>query len=123
MITKQCGKTTLGRTITAVLLVIAGALIATAQTGGRTGRLQGPEPGRFPEGDPTVGMSHKQQKALVKHKFENMKKDADEMAELARLVQEELNKATENELPLRVAEKAEKIEKLAKRIKNTAKGN
>lgn len=123
MIRIERGKTTLGRTVAAVCLVIAGTLIATAQTGGRSGRLQVPDPGRFPEGDPTVVMSRKQQKALLKHKFESMKKDADEMAELAQAVQEELNKATENELPLRVAGKAEKIEKLAKRIKNTAKGN
>ncbi len=123
MIRNQRGKMTLGQIVAAVALVMAGTLIGTAQIRSRQGGLQGPDPGRFPESDPTIVMSRKQQKALLKHKFEGMKKDADEMAELAKLVQEDLNKATENELPLRVADKAEKIEKLAKRIKNTAKGN
>jgi hypothetical protein len=51
-----------------------------------------------------------------------MRKDAAEMASLAASIQEDLEQTTENELPLRVVSKAEKVEKLAKKIKNTAKG-
>ena len=51
-----------------------------------------------------------------------MKQDADELSTLAKSLQEELDKSSENILSLQVLEKAEKIEKLAKRIKNNAKG-
>ena len=67
-------------------------------------------------------MPHKQKQKWLKQKLESMRKDAAEMAELAGSVQEDLEQVTENELPLRVVEKAEQVEKLAKRIKNTAKG-
>ncbi len=65
---------------------------------------------------------HKQQKELMKMYLANMRKDAAEMAKLAESIQEDLSKTTENELPFRVVSNAEKVEKLAKKIKNTAKG-
>jgi hypothetical protein len=73
-------------------------------------------------GPPPDRMSHKRQRALLKENLEKMRKDAAEMASLAASIQEDLEQTTENELPLRVVSKAEKVEKLAKKIKNTAKG-
>jgi len=51
-----------------------------------------------------------------------MKRDAGELADLAKALQEELNKSNENILSLDIVDKADKIEKLAKRIKGTARG-
>jgi hypothetical protein len=51
-----------------------------------------------------------------------MKRDIEELAALAQALQEELNKSNENLLSLTIVDKAERIEKLAKRIKSTAKG-
>ncbi len=64
----------------------------------------------------------KQQRDLLKHKFEKMKRDAEELAELAKSLQEDLEASNENILSLEVVEKAKKIEKLSKKIKNAAKG-
>lgn len=72
--------------------------------------------------DPVPSMSHKRKQEFLKDKLEKMRKDAEEMTKLAGSIQEDLEKTTENELPLRVVAKAEQVEKLAKRIKNTAKG-
>ncbi len=65
-------------------------------------------------------MTPKQQRELLKANFAKMKKDADDLADLAKSLQDELNKSNENVLSLDVVEKADKIEKLAKRIKSSA---
>jgi len=59
----------------------------------------------------------------MKDRFENMKKHADELADLAKSLQEDLSKSNENVLSLKLVEKAEKIEKLARKIKDEARGN
>jgi cell division protein FtsN len=67
-------------------------------------------------------LSEKQKRNLMKANFEKMKRDAGELADLAKALQQELNKSNENILSLDVVEKADKIEKLARRIKGTARG-
>jgi hypothetical protein len=67
-------------------------------------------------------LSGKQKRDLLKSNFEKMKRDAGELADLAKALQEELNKSNENILSLDIVDKADKIEKLAKRIKGTARG-
>jgi hypothetical protein len=67
-------------------------------------------------------LSEKQKRDLLKDNFEKMKRDAGELADLAKALQEELNKSNENILSLNIVDKADKIEKLAKRIKGTARG-
>jgi hypothetical protein len=71
---------------------------------------------------PQSSLSEKQKRDLLKSNFEKMKRDAGELAELAKALQEELNKSNENVLSLDIVDKADKIEKLAKRIKGTARG-
>jgi len=66
--------------------------------------------------------SGKQQRDLLKERFEKMKQDADELADLAQSLQEDLNDSNENVLSIEVVEKAQKIEKLAKKIKSAARG-
>jgi len=65
-------------------------------------------------------LTPKQQRALLKENYTKMKQDADELAELAKSLQDELNKSNEHVLSVDVVEKADKIEKLAKKIKNAA---
>lgn len=57
----------------------------------------------------------------LKANLEKMKHDAQELGDLAKGLQEELAKSDENVLSLTILEKAEKIEKLAKSIKKTAR--
>lgn len=81
---------------------------------------QQPEP---PLGADTSGqITPKQRREMMKANYEKMKRDAAELASLAKALQEELDKASENVFSLQIVDKAEKIEKLAKRIKNTARG-
>jgi hypothetical protein len=61
-------------------------------------------------------------RALAKANFEKAKADADQLSELAKALQLELSKSNGNILSLDVIDKAAKIEKLAKKIKGTAKG-
>ncbi|HTG59760.1 MAG TPA: hypothetical protein VMG63_10180 [Terriglobia bacterium] len=87
------------------------------------------EPSRHPQPPQGPGpseaappLSQKQKKDLLKDNFEKMKRDADELADLAKSLQEDLNKSNQNVFSLGVVDKADKIEKLAKRIKGTARG-
>lgn len=84
--------------------------------------LQGRPP--LPDQEPQTiePTPRKQQRELLKSNFEKMKRDADELVDLAKALQEELGKSNENIFSLRLVEKAEKIEKLAKRIKGAARG-
>jgi endonuclease III len=67
-------------------------------------------------------LSEKQKRELMKANFEKMKRDAGELADLAKALQQELNKSNENILSLGIVEKADKIEKLARKIKGAARG-
>ena len=58
-----------------------------------------------------------------KSNFENMKRDVDELADLVKALQEELKKANENILSRGIVDKADKIGKLAKKIKGSARGS
>ena len=93
-----------------------------------TTQADGPEaPQRSPraqsnEESSQSSLSGKQKRDLLKANFEKMKRDAGELADLAKAMQEELNKSNENILSLDIVDKADKIEKLAKKIKGTARG-
>jgi len=67
-------------------------------------------------------LTKKQKQELLKSNFEKMKRDADELAELAKSLQEDLDKSNHNVLSLKVVERTERIEKLARKIKTAAKG-
>lgn len=81
-----------------------------------------PEPQPSEDTGQSTPLTRKQRKDLLKHNFEKMKRDADELVDLAKALQDELSKSNENVLSLQVVNQAEKIEKLAKRIKNAARG-
>ncbi len=79
------------------------------------------EPSITPTGPSTSRLGRKQRQALLKSEFEKLKRDADELADLAKSLQDEVDKSTENVFSLTVIEKADRIEKLARRIKGDAK--
>lgn len=117
-----------------LLAVFASSTVATCQPDPRSGgdpaygqsgkrpaipaQPQSQSPSMQPE-NPSP-LTPKQQREILKANYSKMKQDADELADLAKSLQDELNKSNENVLSLDVVEKADKIEKLAKKIKNTA---
>ena len=112
-----------------VLFVAASTLPARAaqsalpQAPGLAGTQQAPPtaPGLNP--DNTTPLTPKQQREMMKSNFERMKRDADELASLAKSLQQDLDKSNQNVLSLKVLDRAEKIEKLARKIKTEAKGD
>jgi hypothetical protein len=76
-----------------------------------------PESPNFPP-----DMVKKQKKELLKQNFEKMKSEANELVELSKSLQTDLDKSNENVLSLKVVDRAEKIEKLAKKLKELARG-
>jgi hypothetical protein len=87
------------------------------------GTQQGPRTLPDLNGDTKSPLTPKQQRDLMKSNFEKMKRDADELADLAKSLQQDLDKSSQNVLSLKVLDRAEKIEKLARRIKTEAKGD
>lgn len=58
---------------------------------------------------------------MVRDSFLKMKKETDQLNQLAVELKAEVDKATEDELSLAILKKAESIEKLAEKIKNRMK--
>lgn len=117
-------KTSRRKQMLVVCLLIVGTLVALGHTYGQPAPnpAQGRTPPEILSTPSNDRMTRKQQKDLLKHKHEKLKEDVDELAELALSLQKEMENTTENMLSLEVVEKAKKIEKLAKKIKNNAKG-
>lgn len=80
-------------------------------------------PNLHPETTVTRPLSTASQKeALLQSNMKQMKKHANELTELAQSLQKKINQTNEDVLSLDIIKKAEAIEKLAKKIKNEAKG-
>ena len=116
-----------GRRLSAALL--AGPPASPAPRAGAPVALQHhtPNPAQeplIPPETPTregpTPLTPKQKDALLKRNFETMKQQADELARLAKSLQDDLDKSNQNVLSLGVIDKAERIEKLAKKIKSGA---
>ncbi len=75
-----------------------------------------------PPGDPLAKLTDKQKRALLKERYQKAKRQAAELVELAETLQKEIDKASPDVMSVQVIKKAEKIEKLAKKIKNEARG-
>lgn len=75
-----------------------------------------------PEIDQAPPLRAKQKQELLKANFEKVKRDAEDLVVLAKSLQEEVDKSNENVLSLKLVDKAERIEKLARRIKTMARG-
>jgi hypothetical protein len=72
--------------------------------------------------DVTPPLSAKQKLSIMRANFEKSKSDAAELAALAKGLREDLDKPDVNVLSLEVFNRAEKIEKLAKKIREETKG-
>ncbi len=70
----------------------------------------------------TFALSDKQKRDILKSNFEKTKHDVDQLVDLTKQLQGELEKSNENVLSLGVIDKVDKIEKLAKKIKSSAQG-
>jgi hypothetical protein len=78
-----------------------------------------PSPPDQPDVNPPP-LTPKQQREILKSKYEKLKQEATELADLAKSLQQDLDKSNSDVLSLRVVDRADKIEKLAKKIKNEA---
>ena len=59
---------------------------------------------------------------MLAYNFKKLKQHAEDLTELAKSLQEEIEKSNQNVLSLEIVKKAAQAEKLAKKIKNEAKG-
>ncbi len=82
-----------------------------------------PQENPAPPIDLPRSMERKQKKELVKLKFESMKHAADELVTLSKSLQQEIQNSNQNVMSLKIVQDAEQIEKLARKIRNTAKGS
>lgn len=64
----------------------------------------------------------KRKKALLDDNFKKLKEHAQDLADLAKSLQAEIEKSNENVLSLEILKKADEAEKLARKIKSEAKG-
>lgn len=69
-----------------------------------------------------IEFERKRLKALNEERHQSLKKDTDELMKLATELKEHVDKSSENMLSVDVIEKAEEIEKLAKKVRNKMKG-
>jgi hypothetical protein len=76
----------------------------------------------FPPDSPLPSLSAQQKRALLKDRFEKTRLQTAELVKLAQALQKDLDKSTPDILSVHVVKKAEAIEKLAKKIKDEARG-
>jgi len=115
----------LGLLLTFTCLMPAAAH-AQSQTGTPGRSSPGPfldEEGRVTRSDNLPALTNKQKKSIMQSNFERSKRDAAELAALARQLREELDKPNVDALSLEGMNRIERIEKLAKKIREEMKGN
>ena len=86
-----------------------------SDSGASDGQFQGQRNNR-PEPE-EVRVQKEMEKGLNKERYKNLKKDTDELLELATKLKQHVDKAGENVLSLEVVKKAEEIEKLSKKVR------
>jgi hypothetical protein len=95
---------------------------AYAQTTPPPPLMQPPDPGDpFPQMNVPESVREKQRRELRKYRFKKMQEHGEELAKLAKSLQEDLDNSNENILSLQIVDKAQRIEKLAKQIQNEAR--
>ena len=88
----------------------------------QSGSHRKPFPADDARNDIPASMTAMQKQSLMRANFEKSKSDAEEMAALAKGLREVLDKPNVNVLSVEVINRAEKIEKLAKKIREETKG-
>jgi hypothetical protein len=79
--------------------------------------------GRITRAEDLPPLTNKQKKSIMNSNFEKSKRDAAELAALASQLRDELNKPNVDTLSLEGMNRIERIEKLAKKIREEMKGN
>lgn len=119
--------------ITAAILIPPPSLSQNGQTQQPTGETQpwpsndhplSPRPGDDSRNDNDVrrSISARQKRSIMRATFERTKTDAAELAAIARQLREDLNKPNADFFSAGVSGRAERIEKLARKIREEAKG-
>lgn len=81
-----------------------------------------PNPSVIPSVNIGPQLNRKQKNALVSDNFKRTKADVARLSKLVRSLQQAIDKSNPNVLSLSIIRQASKVEKLAKRIRNEAKG-
>ncbi len=113
------------RKVPAPAALVATEALASGEAGLQSQQgpvINPPMPEPSPDSETSSPLSHKQRRDLLKSNFEKMKHDADELSTLVKSLQDDLSKSNQNVLSLKIADRAEKIERLAKKIKTEVKG-
>ena len=85
-------------------------------------RQPGPRGPRFPSESETVPPPHPSiSRKMLRASFEELQKDVERLAELANSLKEEITKSNEDVMPVEGLQKAEEIEKLAKKVQGRIK--
>jgi hypothetical protein len=125
---KSFGRRILGVAVTGAILFLALLMASPLTAQNRRfpttpeARPQNPYPFPEPPTVPSPDRTEKQKEALVKYNFKEMKKHARQLTQLAQSLQKKIDQTNANVLSLEIVQKAEEIEKLAKKIKGEAKG-
>lgn len=103
-------------------VILASPLIQNTRTiPGGSPQSQNPFPP--PETAPSQPQTLKQKQNLLKYNYQEMKKNADQLADMAKSLQSQIDHSNADVLSLDIIKKAEEIERLARKVKNEAKGN
>lgn len=73
-----------------------------------------------PFNSPAFPLTAKQKRKMLKAQFDKMKEQAKDLVQLAQSLQSELDKSNQDILSLQIVDKADQVEKLAKKIKSEA---
>jgi hypothetical protein len=123
-----------------IVMAASGPLLPAGQPGGQfpeRPQLPSSLPGAVPTvpGQPSVlspsispsistgpPLNHRQKDALVRDNFKKTKDDVAKLSKLVRSLQQAINRSNANILSVSIVNQANRIEKLAKRIKAETKG-
>ncbi|HXW16548.1 MAG TPA: hypothetical protein VEN79_18705 [Terriglobia bacterium] len=128
-LTGSCRLARLRGLIPGLLLILTCLTPAAAYAQNQTANPGRPSPmplfddeGRVTRDDIPPTLTNKQKKGIMHSNFEKSKRDAAELAALAKQLREELNKPDVSTLSLEGMNRIERIEKLAKKIRDEMKG-
>ena len=133
---KVCGMWFPRLIVLALILLTAPALVYSYNGGGAQSSSGDQEPGPTrktfqnpppepppPVESPAMGapLSLRQKDAIVKANFKSTQRDVEKLSKLVQALDQEMKKSNPNVLSVSIVQQTDKIEKLARKIKNEAK--
>ncbi len=123
---RRLGKLSAVILVLGLLVLLPRTSIAPAQSSSHSSQTPGTGHSAVPqneiENDLPAPLSVQQKQSIMRANFEKSKSDAEELAELAKSLREFLDKPPHNVPSNEIVLRAERIEKLAKRIRDETKG-